>query len=148
MKQITKKKPIDLESEFIGIPVGQKKERPKKNDLTKDLQLFLKVPISIESIRDVLLRIEGRYCCEKPGIVLIKIFSIKNLEDEREFIIKIKHAKFFQKTFLLSTRNLYELHNFGDGASDWLSTSILKRKVSIAIQDWLIENLDQTTLVE
>lgn len=132
------KKSIDIESEFAGIPVGQKTPKEKKNDLTKDINIFLGSPITLESIKNILSRLNGRWTCDKPEISKIKIYKLNSFSKEYpEFFIYIQREKTFQFKYYLSKYTLYEL---GYLSPKRMNLSSLKQNLAEILWQWFILN--------
>ena len=86
-KYMKRREPVDIESEFIGKPVGPKKKKEKKEDLTDEINKFLEEP-SLEGVMKVLLRSlcisddqrkNAKFMAYEldKGIYLIKITGVK-----------------------------------------------------------------------
>lgn len=139
--------PISVEDEFIGKPVGKKGPREKKSDLTDELKRFIAdSSITLQSISEILLRLQGRWISDKPGEHKIKIYALKGFGDDYdEFLIIIKKAKYFRQKYFLTNASLYHLSWLED---EEMCTSNIKQHMRCHIYKWLCENLDQTIKIE
>lgn len=137
-----KKNNIDIEAEFVGLPMSQKTEKEKKNDLTKDLKNFIDNPINIDCIKNILLRIHGRYILENHEISTMKIYG---LEKKSEFFIIINHSKYFSLKYYLTKSCFYLINRMKDKS---IYTSYLKEEVGGIIYNWLQENTKYIKIIE
>ena len=135
--------PISIEDEFIGTSVGPRKPKEKKNDTTKDLNILIKQPMSIELIKEIFLRIEGRWIYDKSGESTIRIYAISN----HEFIIKINKIKFFEYRYILDSGGVYSIRSLFKNNKE-IDTSDLKKLIRFEIYNWLCENLDKVTIIK
>jgi hypothetical protein len=146
-EKIKKDKPISVEDEFIGIPVGKKGPKKKKSDLTKDLQEFLAAPITLDSIKDILLRMQGRWIFDKPGFAKIKVYALTRYDKYYdEFLIMIKKDKHFKVTYYLTSATLCELEWMG--SSEDICRSMLKQHARHEIYRYFCNNQDEITKIE
>jgi hypothetical protein len=140
------KKNVDIESEFVGIPVGTKVKKEKKCDLTDEIEKFLSSQITLESICEILLRLEGRWIADKSKIAKIKIYGLSSCGQEvDEFFIKIKSTKFFDQKYYLTSGSFYNLRWVAQGEK--LDKSILRQELRGEIWKWLCNNLDQVKII-
>jgi len=134
VKHITKKRTIDIESEFIGKAVGPLQKKERKSDLTDEINQFLEEPITLESIKKIMIRMSGyrkEYPIEK---VSIKIYTI----DKREYLIYIKGFQgVWSSKWFLSNWFMAYLDGFRIKEVD---RSMLKQKLAHAIRAWCDEN--------
>jgi len=147
MKKKITKKSIDIESEFVGKPCSPKQPKEKKNDLTKDLLLFLEQPISMDSIKDILIRIEGRWIHCKSTDSKIKIYAFQKNHTIKtyEFVVLINAIKHFEFKYYLENGSLYKLCYFEN--IEKIDRSVLRQKVIHKINDWLIENINEIKII-
>ncbi len=137
---------ISVEDEFIRKPVGPRKPKEKKSDLTDELNKFISNPITLQTIAEILIRLQGRWISEKPGEYKIKIYGLQGFGDEYdEFFIIIKKVKHFPLKYYLTSASLYELTWLNGKDMD---TSHLKQNMRCNIFKWLCKNLDQTIKIE
>lgn len=137
------KKTIDIESEFVGKPVGPVKKKDKEPDLTDEIKAFLTSEISLENIMNIIIRMEGLYAKASIGKSKIKIYGLTT-EDRSEkysFIIKIKSPKIFGGTYYLKRMSMYRLDYIFK--SKPIDTSLLKQDLRYAIWEWLNAHPDQ-----
>lgn len=137
-----RKKMVDIESEFIGAPVGQARKKDREPDLTDEMKRFLREEITLDSIKDMLIRWEGKWAVNKITDAKIKIYAIKGFDSERcEYVIKMKFLKNLQLSFYLSRNDLFEISFF---SNERLGRSMLKQEVIHKIRSWLDANPDKT----
>ncbi len=132
MKPITKKRTIDIESEFIGKPVGPLQKKERKADLTDEIKRFLEEPITIDGIKCIMLKLSGY---KKEHLIGSWKITIIHLAEE-EYIIKIFTSKSSHKWFL-GYFFMIELHYF---SAKIAHRSILKQHLVRAIRKWCVEN--------
>ena len=91
MKKKTNKKSIDIEAEMIGLPVAPRKKKEKKDDLTDEIRKFLSEPITLETIKKILLRTLGPISDFDLKTSKILIYGIPDIshKDWNSFIIKV-----------------------------------------------------------
>jgi hypothetical protein len=143
IKRLTKQ-PVNIESEFIGVPVGPKKPKEKKNDTTKDLEILLKQPMSVDLIKHIIMRMEGyRQCTEKD---IIKIYALQGYRKEHDnFIIIIyPHKSCFPNRYFLCSMSL---HHFRSFRCEEMDSSPLKSMIRHEIYKWLCDNPDKVIRV-
>jgi hypothetical protein len=138
-KKLTKKS-IDIESEFVGLPVAPRKKKEPKDDMTDHIKEFLSKDITIESIKSILLKIGGVWNLHRPSKI-----NIHYVEKSREdiFLIVIEQ-NILTTTFILSTHHFIELCYFSHKE---LSTSLLKNKLLQEIVNFLKKNIDKVNTI-
>ncbi len=143
MKKIkNKNKKIDIEAEFIGKPVCPKAIKEKKNDLTDEIKEFIKNPIDFDSIKNILLRLNGRISCKEKDLYKMKIFSFEN---NTEFFITIKQSIYFTERYYISNHMFCQIPWHGRKE---IYESQLKQQLGYYIYDWIRENLNHTINIE
>lgn len=134
MKKITKKRTIDLESEFIGKPVGPIQKKERKATLTDEINAFLESPIDLENIKCILLKMSGCKKNQYIGKVSIKIYAIEG----EDYLISIKGFKsLWSSKWFLCRWYLGELNGFSPSVVD---KSLLKQSFKNALRRWCQEN--------
>lgn len=137
-----RKKTVDIESEFIGAPVGPTRKKDREPDLTDEMKRFLREEITLDSIKDMLIRWEGKWAVNKITDAKIKIYAIKGFDSERcEYVIKIKYSKDSQSSFYINSYDMFEMRFF---SKEVLGKSRLKQEVIYNIRAWLDANPDKT----
>src|ERR1700728_588858 len=105
MKKVKRKKKIDMQAEGEGkhlAPVGIKE---KKLDLTDEIKIFLKIDITLERIKHILLRLNGPFPLEHANKASIKIFLFINFHSRYQFkyydlLIYVKDGEFVRKYYV------------------------------------------------
>jgi len=130
-KYMKRRDPVDIESEFIGKPVGPRQKKEKKEDLTDEINKFLESP-SLEGIIIVLLRPES-----------VPLISRKNARlkayktEDGEYIIKIIGIKDRRcLTWYMAPFHFCKLCYFK--AEKW--DSRLKQEFCHELRRWLLKN--------
>lgn len=140
------KKTIDIESEFVGLPVAPLGKKEKKSDLTEEIKKFISEPKNLESIKEILMRLDSKYLSQKPENSKMKVYGFKGFGDEiDEFIIIIKKLKFWTVKYYLTSGSLYRL-KWISGTED-IDTSILKQRLRGEVHNWFCNNLDQVIII-
>jgi hypothetical protein len=131
-KVVKKKKPIDMISEIDGKPVYPSVKKEKVLDLTVEINLFLENEISYESIKKIMLRIEG-----PTNDYEISKFKMK--------ITRVSKTGYFILILLKSSDRKYYLDEYNFSRFTYFSrkedvvTSQLKSRLRDAIWDWLVK---------
>lgn len=135
------KKSIDIESEFIGKPVGPRKQKEKRPDLTDEIHKFMKEPITLNSLKWIILRLVGLASITFYDKSTIDIYQIH----ESFYVIKIQEKKRqFPIIFYIGPHLMCEL--------DWISVheldkSFLRGDLSHTIRNWLAKNPAQVHIL-
>ena len=141
MKKITSKKSIDLESEFIGKPVGPRRSKEKKPDATDEIKSFLENEVTRDSIKKILLRMQGPHSEHIYNKAEMFVFELS----KGYYIFKIHDKKrSYPAVIYLGPFVFTYLEGFG---SERLDRSFLRQKLAHAIRDWLHKNPDQLQIL-
>lgn len=146
-KKITKKS-IDIESEFIGKPVNPKNKKEKKDDLTDEIKKFLSEPITLDSIKRIMLRLKGPISEYELSRSKIFIYGIPKVSDSQpsvsEFLIRIQTHK-WSYNYYLGWFCLCELNAFSIKKID---ESNLKEDLAYHLRKWIRNNLDKVNILK
>lgn len=141
------KKSIDIESEFIGKPVGPHKEKEKKSDLTDDIKKFLNEPITLDSIKRIMLRLRGPISEHELQRSKIFIYGIPTIgytgKNVSQFLIKVdthKHSYIYFLGWLC-------FHSLDCFSIERIDQSRLKQDLAHALRNWIDKNLDKITVL-
>lgn len=149
MKKLTKKikNKLNIEDEIQGVAVSLPKKPEKRLDLTKEISNFLNNPISLESIKRIIILADWRDTEEMIKKAKIKVVGLhKNSRDKVEkFFIIIEQQKRFEDTFFLTSFGLYKCGWMG---VEDMATSNLKNELVLKIFNWLSENLDKCVIIK
>lgn len=142
------KKPIDIEKESAGSPVAPIGKKEKKLDLTDEIKKFLTEPITLESIKRILLRLKGPVSEQDVMKSKINIYGFPtNRHGKRyvyDFLIMIETKNWTTKYFIGPM--MFAYLNFFD--SEKVDNSILKQNLCHALRNWLHNNLDKVRVIE
>ena len=122
---------VDIESEFIGKPVGPRKCKEKRNDVTDEIERFLKSPFTMDSVKYILLRV-----CLGPSDAFYSSAKIDIYRIHKEYyLIKLGVRKItFPIIFVLGPLVSRELIWLGNKN---LESSSLRGDLVHAIKKWL-----------
>lgn len=134
------KKSVDIESEFVGIPVGPVGKKEKKADLTDEINFFLENEITHESIKNILFRLDGQIKTSLKESALMNIYYIPQKKRGGFYIFSIDTEQFYNKTYILTNFELIKLCSF---KFDDVCTSPLKSMMRYKIWVWCTENPDK-----
>jgi|GEM_PF-6724846 len=141
------KKSIDIESEFIGKAIEPKKKKERKDDLTDEINKFLSQPINLDSIKRILMRLQGQISDYDLANSKMSIFGISTVRYYSEisimdYLIRINYRK-KSNLFYLGHFILCDLCFFSPSQLD---KSILRQKMAHTIRDWLEKNLNKISI--
>ena len=142
-KKITKNT-IDIESEFIGKPVESKKKKEKKDDLTDEINTFLKETVTLDSIKRILLRLQGTISIHDLKNSKIFVYGISTIRFDskisvQDYLIKINCRK-NSYIYFLNWRFSYCLSHF---SKTEINKSKIRTEMTREIRNWLEKNLDK-----
>lgn len=131
MKQ-TSRKPVDIESEFIGKPVGPRKQKEKRDDLTEEIHKFMKGVTNADEVKKILLRMLGY---TSTSLYLRTLMTIYQLH-KNHYIIKFEIQKnAFPDLLYLSPYNFSTLECFLKNKK--LDKSRLRKTFTQVLRQWL-----------
>lgn len=136
-----KRKKIDLVQELEGKIVALKTKKEKKLTLTDEINLFLSKEITLNSLKHILIRLQGPESnenIEKSDIKIVAMLDEKgHLANYRRycFLIFIPIYKKFPVKYYLESYSFTEFSTFGKTID--ICTSLLKNKLQHEIYLWL-----------
>jgi len=148
MKQAQKpKKKINLPADTEGLPVAPLGLKERKADITSEIKLFLQEPITLESIKYILLRLSGpithyKYIKSKVAIAALK--SRISTYDKYDFIVAVEIGDYTYKYYVDSM----EFYKLGWFSQKDLGKSSLKKELGWIIFRWLSSNLEKCQIIE
>ena len=137
------RKPVDIESEFVGKPMAPAKKKPKKADLTDEFKDFMdKNPITLDDIKRIFIRTHGHQSEDFYQKSTIKVYAIEDLPQfnrYRKYLIIIKTPKIQ----LIYYSCYSEIRCLGWMRDELINDSFLRNSVFSKIRNWFAENQDQ-----
>lgn len=137
------KKSVDIESEFIGVPVARKGKKEKKTDLTDEIKEFFKGPIDLESIKKMLLRLHGPISEYDIKTSLMKIYGIPGKRLMDYFIVinnKKRGYRYYLGGFMFVSLDFFHKQALDD--------SYLRQALANKLKNWLYNNPEQITVLK